>query len=327
MEASSIATPKESLVTAVSRPEMPAKVKTALRTLLLSTSVVPGTEGRKTALRYNGHANNLFFGAPSFFNTPNFADTYHPLMVLLHEGPGETSHVGISRSSKAPDSSGSSGSAPQPAGSQAAPQIARAEPVMPSSETMHQITARDPRAQARFFILMTGPHYRFNIGLERLHIGRMTLAQPSVPLHDEVASSFQPSLTPGTTDVQAPFEAQGRGFVHGHGKGHSMVGATMQWLRRAAASGLTAAASAFRSALLQTAATVQYEAAREPARQRGSTTCFSSHSLRSSSDRPGWTEEKTRTAPSENLSRLVLQSCSRTCSERASEQRRRIGRR
>jgi hypothetical protein len=81
MEASSIANPKESIVTAVGRPDMPTKVKTALRTLLLSTSDVPGTEGRKTALRYNGHGNNLFFGPPSFFNTPNFADTYHPLMV------------------------------------------------------------------------------------------------------------------------------------------------------------------------------------------------------------------------------------------------------
>ena len=34
--------------------------------------------------------------------------------------------------------------------------------------TMHQITAADPRAQAKFFILMTELHYRFNIGLERI---------------------------------------------------------------------------------------------------------------------------------------------------------------
>ena len=34
----------------------------------------------------------------------------------------------------------------------------------------------------------------------------------------ERRSSGQPWVATGTTDVQAPFEAQGRGFVHGHGK-------------------------------------------------------------------------------------------------------------
>ena len=62
MEAMNIAGPKESIVSACARPEMPAKVKTALRTLLLSTSEVPGTEGRKAQLRFNGHGNNLLFG-------------------------------------------------------------------------------------------------------------------------------------------------------------------------------------------------------------------------------------------------------------------------
>ena len=59
MEAMNIARPRESITTAVARPDMPAKVKTALRTLLLSTSDVPGTEGRKTALRFDGHGKPL----------------------------------------------------------------------------------------------------------------------------------------------------------------------------------------------------------------------------------------------------------------------------
>ena len=87
MTATNIAKPNESITTAASRSDMPAKVKTALRTLLLSTSDVPGTEGRKTQLRYNGHANNVFFGAPSFFTTPNFADTYNPLVTCLPPEP------------------------------------------------------------------------------------------------------------------------------------------------------------------------------------------------------------------------------------------------
>ena len=54
MTATNLAKPGDSITTAAARADMPAKVKTAFRTLLLSTSDVPGTEGRKTALRYNG---------------------------------------------------------------------------------------------------------------------------------------------------------------------------------------------------------------------------------------------------------------------------------
>ena len=140
---------------------------------------------------------------------------------------------------------------------------------MPPLERMHQIVAADPRAQAKFFLLMTELHYRFLIGLERLHIGRMTLARQAVTTQDEVAASLQPCVAPGTTDVQAPFEAQGRGFVHGHGKGHSIIGPTLAWLRSVVQTGLRAAGRRLRGALLSTAATVQYEAANEVARQLG----------------------------------------------------------
>ena len=198
--------------------------------------------------------NNLFFGASTFFNTPNFADTYIPLILQLHEGPGKDSHLHIR-------------SASQPAVSGTPAAIARAEPKMPSLERMHQIGARDPRAQAKFFILMTELHYRFVIGVDRLHIGRLTLARPKVPRHDQVAASLQPCIAPGILDVQAPFEAQGRGFEHGHGKGHGLVGATMRWLRKAAGGDLSVLASKFRQAVLAMAETVQYESARESARQ------------------------------------------------------------
>eukprot|EP00959_Pyramimonas_sp_CCMP1952_P370648 7762742-Pyramimonas_sp.AAC.1 len=93
---------------------MPAKVKTALRTLLLSTSDVPGTEGRKTALRFNGHGNNLKFGAASLFVTPNFADTYSPLVLQLHEGPGKRSH--LDNGGDAVSAVARAGGASQPAG-------------------------------------------------------------------------------------------------------------------------------------------------------------------------------------------------------------------
>ena len=53
MKALNIAMPSDSIGSACSRPGMTAKVKTALMTLLLSTSDVPGTEGRETALRFD----------------------------------------------------------------------------------------------------------------------------------------------------------------------------------------------------------------------------------------------------------------------------------
>ena len=170
MEALNIAKPADCIGSAISRPGMPAKVKTALRTLLLSTSDVPGTEGRKTALRFDGHGNNLKFGAASFFVTPNFADTYSPLVLQLHEGPGKRSHLDIRGASQ-----------------RAGPDLRSPAPTMPSLERMHQIVAADPRAQAKFFLLMTELHYRYIIGLERLHVGRTTLAQQALSTEDEVS--------------------------------------------------------------------------------------------------------------------------------------------
>ena len=64
-----------------------------------------------------------------------------------------------------------------------------AEPKMPSLERKHQIGAKDPRVQAKFFLLMTELHYRYIIGLERLHVGRLTLARPRLPLQDQVLAS------------------------------------------------------------------------------------------------------------------------------------------
>ena len=134
----------------------------------LSTSDVPGTEGRKTALRFDWHGNNLKFGASSFFVIPNFADTYRLLVVQFQEGPGKRSHLDT-RGAKVVRASG----------------ITSAEPIMSPLERLHEIEAADPRAQAKFFLLLTEPHYRFLRGLERLHIGRMVLAQQGVTRQDE----------------------------------------------------------------------------------------------------------------------------------------------
>ena len=222
LEAMHISTPKESIVSAANRSDMPPKIRTALRTLLLSTSAVPGTEGRKKKLRHNGHANNLLWGPSSFFNAPNFADTSNPIVKLLHDGPSRDAHLKDYGRCVA-----SSSSTPTPLEGY----LSTSAPRMPSLRRMHEIVAANPRAQARFFLLMSELHYRYTISIERLHICRITLARPLKPVQDDVASSLQPSIAPGVTDVQAPLESQARGFTHGHGKGHSVIGATVKCFR------------------------------------------------------------------------------------------------
>ena len=98
------------------------------------------------------------------------------------------------------------------------------------------------------------------------------MARPLQRLQDEIAASLQPSVAPGTTAVQSPFEAQGRGFIHGHGEGHSIIGLTMHWLRKAVGGGwdnIATTVTHLRDTLLRTAASVQYESAREPGMQLG----------------------------------------------------------
>ena len=90
---------------------------------------------------------------------------------------------------------------------------------MPTLQRIHEIVAADACAQAKFLLLKTELHCRYTIGIMRLFICRATLAYPAAgsPPEDHVAAPLQPSIAPGTTDLQAPLESQGRGFVHGHG--------------------------------------------------------------------------------------------------------------
>ena len=102
-------------------------------------------------------------------------------------------------------------------------------PPKPSLRDIHVIVAKDPRAHAKLFLFMNALHYRYIVGVERLDIGRRTLARPATLVHNDIAASLQPCLAPGTTDVQAPLEAQRSGFTRGHGKGHSILGPTKLW--------------------------------------------------------------------------------------------------
>jgi hypothetical protein len=264
MAANKLATRNESMGSAYHRADMPAKVRAALRTLLLSTANVPGTEGRKEALRHEMHASNLLFGSATFFVTPNHADTYSPLMLLLHNGPARDDHLNIGATQ--PDAGLPTDNSTFDIRSEA--------PAMPSLHRMHQIAAGNPRAQARFYLFMQTLHFGVLHGFDTLHIGRVNLVEryKKQPRHDSFASKLQPAITPAAADVEVPGEAQGRGFTHGHGKGHSRIGVTVAWIRdvlRAAPAAASLRINKMREALLSAAASVQYESANEPAIQMG----------------------------------------------------------
>ena len=134
---------------------------------------------------------------------------------------------------------------------------------MPFMRDMQEAIAANPIAQAKFFLFMSSLHYRWVIGVERLHIGRAQLARPRRSLHDNVAASLQPCVAPGTTDMQAPSESQARGFLHRHGKGHSILGPSLHWLCQNLGERIfPRAVEVMRRALLAMASTVQYESAR-----------------------------------------------------------------
>ena len=122
---------------------------------------------------------------------------------------------------------------------------------------MHQICASQPRAEAKFFLLQTELHFRYIQGLDRFHFGRKQLANNLGARDDNLATSLQPSVSPGTSDVQAPGESQGRGFEHTHAKGHGIVGPTLRWLRNTLREGgdtLADVANRMRASLSETAA-------------------------------------------------------------------------
>ena len=126
--------------------------------------------------------------------------------------------------------------------------------------------------------------------------------------------SFAPALCGTRHDGLAGALGSPRSwFAHTHGKGHSCLGPTMPWLRRSVVSGFSSAVAAIRSALLGTATTVQYEAAREPG-VSWAYNCGQSRSPYGSSGNPAWTGARTRTGPYASTLRCIIPSCNRTWS-------------
>ncbi len=239
---------------------VPRRAKQALQQLMVATANVPGTEGHKVALRHLGHSMTMIFGPAVLFITFNFADLYSPLCLWLDDGPSA-------------------------AGAQAVRLRIRCDdPRMPSLREMKQRLAKNPRALAKFFLLMQELGCRHLLGIDDLHIGKRFI-QPSARLprdgstqnvalrEDSFAASGGPSLVGFPMAAFGPMESQGRAFIpHAHVKVHAAMGLRLRELRQlfdAPDEQLQSRLNDYTTALLDAAASIQYDCVREAGRQWG----------------------------------------------------------
>jgi hypothetical protein len=116
----------------------PLPLKAALSNLLLFSGEVVGTDGARQQLRHEQRGDILRFGGLGAFVTANVADTRHPIMVVLHAGQHNGGAGGLNDE-----------------GDRETYNIDLLSecPIMPTAEEMPRIVAKNPVAQARFFII------------------------------------------------------------------------------------------------------------------------------------------------------------------------------
>lgn len=103
--------------------------KACLKSLLFATATVPGTEGYRVRQRHLGVNMNLLFNPCVLFFTLNFSDTRSPIVVKINQGP-----VSDSPKSRKID-------------------LFNNDIDMPSLRAMHELIARNPSSQGKFFLL------------------------------------------------------------------------------------------------------------------------------------------------------------------------------
>ena len=233
------------------------RVQKALQHLLFSTATVPLTDGYKMRLKHTGTAMNFCFGPLTAFTTHNYADNYSPEVALLHGG-------GVA-------------------------QPPTQEPVMPTLQQMHRMTAESPRSTSKQFLLMEELSLRHIYGIGRIRLGNFVV-RPPVDHHafeDDFASSGARGVVDYVLAALKVIEAQMRGYAHGHAKTHSVPNGhdeqqriMERFVSQVAALGddvdkakidelAKAATEAYNDKVMSSACTRQYESDVLPARQLG----------------------------------------------------------
>ena len=168
------------------------RAQKAVSNLLFSTAMVPLSDGYKMRLKHTGSAMNQSFGPLTAFSTHNYADNYSPEIAARHGG--------------------------------GAPQPVAQEPVMPTLQQMHRMTAESPRSTAKQFLLMEELSFRHLYGVGRIRLGNFVVQSPvsTYAFEDDFASSGARGLVDYLAAALKVIEAQMRGYAHGHGKSHSV---------------------------------------------------------------------------------------------------------
>ena len=145
----------------------------------------------------------LLFGGLGGFLTPNVADTRHPIMVLLHAG----SLNGSAEGGLADDGSIERYNI----------DLLAEHPDMPRAEEMLRILAKNPVAQARFFILSMRLFCEHILGLGPFdrHLCHHGLID-GVKHPDGYAASLLGGCFPAIASLHGPIEEQARLSCHSH---------------------------------------------------------------------------------------------------------------
>ena len=188
------------LISAAKQQAMPS-VQKVLQHMLMHTTNVAMTQGNKMTIRHMGQAMNLRFGPFAAFFTTNFADTYNPLTVVLHQGAGE------------------------PLGPRSM-DIRQDSPSMPTSQAMHKMVAAHPMTQANLFLLLDALTHQHLLCVRNVFLGHRKYDpsyqwQKEPPTEDDFASTGDFGIAGLARGLVKALEAQGRGFAHGHEKVHS----------------------------------------------------------------------------------------------------------
>ena len=174
----------------------------ALQEMMYFTSEVIGTDGARQKLRHEQMGDMLRFGAVGGFLTPNVADTRRPLMVVIHAGvlngtPGGLRDDGSVEKYDV--------------------DLLDEKPSMPSATEMLKIVARNPVAQARFFIICMRLFCEHVLGTGPVddclrHNGIIDGVQHA----DGFAASGAPSAFGFIASMHGPIEEQARLSLHPH---------------------------------------------------------------------------------------------------------------
>ncbi len=221
---------------ALACPDVSARVKSAIRSMLLCNANVVGSDAHRTVLRHVNNSYRLLFGAPLLFTTPNVADARSPVMSLVYEGATVCSWRLLEEHA----------------------------PRMPSTEEMVRRVAQDPVGQAIVFNLM------MELFLEHV-LGVFPHGQRP-GFSDGVAASGAVGAFGLVRAYLGPVETQGRGGLHPHMHVwllHPVTAYFLTQVRAGRVEGLAEKLARWREAVLRKVASVQFESVEEFGRQLG----------------------------------------------------------